>query len=107
MYYDKLCDLEFTQATLPEIQRNAGLAIRVQQLFRDWQRLGQPPNPTGLHAVTSKFPGMWDRLKELKAGLDDETLLSRYKTNVDILEGMAVMLFHKAAKRLPDGPPHG
>jgi flavin-dependent dehydrogenase len=105
MYYDKLCDLEFTQATLPQVQRSAQLAVRVQQLFRDWHAASQPPNPTGIHAVTSKFPGMWDRLKELKAGLDDETLLSRYTTNVDILEGMAVMLFHKAAKRLPDGPP--
>ncbi|TMK34499.1 MAG: dehydrogenase [Actinobacteria bacterium] len=105
MYYDKLTDLEFTQATLAQVQRSAQLAVRVQQLFRDWHAAGQPPNPTGIHAVTSKFPGMWDRLKELKAGLDDETLLSRYTTNVDILEGMAVMLFHKAAKRLPDGPP--
>ena len=48
---------------------------------------------------------VWDRLKELKAGLDEETLRSRYRTNVDIMEGMAVVLFHKAARRLPDGPP--
>jgi hypothetical protein len=51
------------------------------------------------------FPGMWDRLKELKAGLDEETLRDRYRTNVQILEAMAVVLFHKACKRLPEGAP--
>jgi len=105
MYHDKLCDFQFTQAVLPDIQRSVAVAVPVQQLFRDWHDLGQPPNPTGIHAVTSKFPGMWDRLKELTAGFDDDTLRSRYKTNTDILEAMAVMLLHKGAKRLPDGPP--
>lgn len=105
MYYDKLCDLEFTQAILPDIQRGLALTVRVQQLFRDWYALGPVENPTRLHAVTSRFPGMWDRLKELQAGLDEETLRSRYRTNVDILEAMAVVLFHKATKRLPDGGP--
>jgi hypothetical protein len=46
---------------------------------------------------------MWDRLKELKAGLDEQTLRSRYASNLKILEAMAVVLFHKACKRLPDG----
>ena len=105
MYYDKLCDLAFMGSVIPDLQRSGQLAGRVQQLFRDWHALGQPPNPTGIHAVTSTFPAMWDRLKELKAGLDEETLRSRYRTNVDIMEGMAVVLFHKAARRLPDGPP--
>ena len=105
MYYDKLCDLQFMGSVLPDLQRSGRLAGRVQQLFRDWHDLGRPANPTGIHAVTSTFPAMWDRLKELTAGLDDETLRSRYRTNVDILEGMAVVLFHKAARRLPEGPP--
>jgi flavin-dependent dehydrogenase len=102
MYYDKATDLEFMGSVIPELARSGALAERVQQLFRDWHALGQPPNPTGLHAVTSSFPGMWDRLRELTAGLDEETLRSRYKTNVDILEAMAVVLLHKAAKRLHD-----
>jgi flavin-dependent dehydrogenase len=105
MYYDKVCDLEFTQAVLPDLQRAFGVTVRVQQLFRDWHALGQPENPRSLHAVTSRFSGMWDRLKELQAGLDDDTLRSRYRTNVDILEAMAVVLFHKGAKRLPEGRP--
>jgi flavin-dependent dehydrogenase len=105
MYYDKLCDLEFLGNVAPELQRGGALAGRVQQLFRDWHALGQPENPTGVHAVTSTFPGMWDRLKELQAGLDEETLVSRFRTNTDINEAMAVVIFHKGARRLPGGPP--
>jgi len=104
-YYDKYTDAEFTQAVLPHLARALTLSARVQQLLRDWHALGPVENPTGVHAVTSTFPGMWDRLRELKAGLDEETLRGRYKTNVDILEGMAVVYFHKACRRLPEGPP--
>lgn len=104
-YYDKYTDLEFTQAVVPYLGASLQLAGAVQQLFRDWHALGPFENPTGVHAVTSTFPGMWDRLKELKAGLDEETLRDRYRTNVQILEAMAVVLFHKACKRLPDGGP--
>jgi flavin-dependent dehydrogenase len=104
VYYDKVTDLEFTQAVLPHFARYGALGEAVQQLFRDWHALGQPRNPTGLFAVTTRFTAMWDRLLEL-VGLDEETLRTRHKTNADILEGMAVVLFHKAARRLPDGPP--
>jgi flavin-dependent dehydrogenase len=104
-YYDKYTDLEFTQAVVPYLGASLQLAGAVQQMFRDWHALGPFENPTGVHAVTSTFPGMWDRLKELKAGLDEETLRDRYRTNVQILEAMAVVLFHKACRRLPDGGP--
>ena len=90
---------------VPYLGASLQLAGAVQQLFRDWHELGPFENPTGVHAVTSTFPGMWDRLKELKAGLDEETLRDRYRTNVQILEAMAVVLFHKACRRLPEGPP--
>ena len=104
-YYDKYTDADFTQAVVPYLGASLELAGAVQQLFRDWHALGPFENPTDVHAVTSRFPGMWDRLKELKAGLDEETLRDRYRTNVQILEGMAVVLFHKACKRLPAGAP--
>jgi flavin-dependent dehydrogenase len=107
-YYDKYTDGEFTQAVLPYLAGSLRLATAVQQLFRDWHKLGPFENPTRVHAVTSTFPGMWDRLKELKAGLDEATLRARYPHNLKILEAMAVIIFHKACKRLPDrGGPDG
>jgi flavin-dependent dehydrogenase len=105
MYNDRLCDMEFTVAIQPHLRRVGELLPRVEQLFRDWHALGQPPNPTGLHAVPSSFHGLWDRLKELHATFDEETLRSRYETTADLHEAMAVMLLHKAAARLPQGPP--
>lgn len=102
MYYDKVTDPGFMGEVIPELGRANSVAFKVQDLLRDWHALGQPENPTGLHAVPSRFPGVWDRLKELKAGLDDESLLDRYRTNTDLLEAMAVVLLHKGAKRLPD-----
>jgi flavin-dependent dehydrogenase len=105
MHYDKFTDLPFTQRILPDVQRGLGLGGRVQQLFRDWHALGQPENPTGLHAVTSTFDGMFDRLRDLVAGLDDDEVHARLRLTLEIQEGMAVMLLHKAARRLPDGAP--
>ena len=94
-YYDKYTDLEFTQAVLPHL--GAPYAVRpVQQMFRDWHALGPFENPTGVHAVTSTFPGMWDRLRELKAGLDEETLRDRYQTYVPDPRGDGRRALHKA-----------
>ena len=106
-YYDKLADIEFMGQVIPHFGRAFALSAKVQDLLRDWHALGQPDEPTGLHAVPSRFPGVWDRLKELKAGLDDDTVRDRFRTNTDLLEAMAVVLFHKGAKRLPDGQAPG
>jgi flavin-dependent dehydrogenase len=105
-YYDKYGDSEFTQAVLPDVLRASQLGATVQQLFRDWHTLGQPdPNPTGLMAVTSTFAAMWERLLDLGRGLDEATLRERLSTSVGVLEGMAVVYFHKACRRLAEGPP--
>jgi flavin-dependent dehydrogenase len=105
-YYDKYGDSEFTQAALPDVLRAGKLGATVQQLFRDWHALGQrEPNPTRLMAVTSNFTAMWERLLDLGRGLDEPTLRDRLRTSVGILEGMAVVYFHKACQRLAEGPP--
>jgi flavin-dependent dehydrogenase len=105
VYYDKLCDRDFGVAVAPQVQRLFALTGQVAQLFRDWHAAGQPENPEGFHCVPSSFSGLWDRLLDLKAGLDEETLRARTELTVGILEGMAVVYLHKAAKRLPGGPP--
>jgi hypothetical protein len=105
VYYDTLTDLGFQQAILPQLLRSRDLMTRAEQLVREWHALGQQPNPTRKHAVPSGFTAMWDRLLELKAGLDRETLISRSQTNLEILEGITVVLFHKAVQRLPIAPP--
>ena len=105
VYYDKLCDRDYGVAIAPHVQRLFGLTEVVAQLFRDWHAAGQPPNPEGLHAVPSSYPALWDRLLDLRAGLGEDELRGRADLTVEILEGMAVALLHKAAGRLPEGPP--
>jgi hypothetical protein len=105
-YYDKYGDTEFTQAVLPYVLGAAKLGATVQQLFRDWHALGQQePNPTGLMAVTSTFTAMWERLLDLGRGLDGATLRDRLRLSLGVLEGMAVVYFHKACQRLADAAP--
>lgn len=105
MYNDKLCDKDFTFSVAPVLGRLNELSPRVEQLFRDWHGLGRGENPTGLHAVPSSFPGLWDRLLELHADFDDDGLRARFAATIELHEALAVVLFHKAARRLPDGPP--
>jgi hypothetical protein len=91
---------------LPHVLGAAKLGATVQQLFRDWHALGQPePNPTGLMVVTSTFTAMWERLLDLGRGLDEATLRDRLRLSVGVLEGMAVVYFHKACQRLAEGAP--
>lgn len=105
MYKDKLADRDFTFAIGEHLGRLGQLSPRVEQMFRDWHALGQPENPTRLHVVPSRFPGLWERLLDLHRDLTEEELRERYRATVDQHEAMAVLLFHKACKRLPQGPP--
>jgi hypothetical protein len=57
-------------------------------------------------AVTSTFTAIWERLLDLGRGLDEATLRDRLSTSVGVLEGMAVVYFHKACQRLAEGPPN-
>ena len=104
-YYDKYTDAEFTQAVLPTWRAPsrcpAGFSSCCATGTRSVRRRTRPA------CMRSRAPsrGCGTGSRELKAGLDEETLRARYKTNVDILEGMAVVYFHKACRRLAGGPP--
>jgi hypothetical protein len=48
---------------------------------------------------------MVDRQTDLVAGFDDEQLVAKIKSNADLLEGIAVLLFTRAARNLGDAAP--
>jgi 2-polyprenyl-6-methoxyphenol hydroxylase-like FAD-dependent oxidoreductase len=100
-YHDKTTDRDFNVSMLPNLMRWIELSGAVEQLFRDWHSLGQPANPTGLHALPSRFPGLWNRLLDMHSDLDDAAVRARYLETVGRLEAMAVVIFHKASQRLP------
>jgi flavin-dependent dehydrogenase len=100
---NKLADYEFLKAARGDIERIYTLNIRMQQLFRDWDRLehresegpiGQaaPPRPLieGLMAIVQEY--------------DDNELRARLARQASVAEAMAVGIFHKAAGALTEQP---
>ncbi|HEX4109931.1 MAG TPA: FAD-dependent monooxygenase [Solirubrobacteraceae bacterium] len=100
-FHGKTTDPDFNRAMLPHLLHWIELSGNVQQLLRDWHNLAPAENPMGLHVLPSQFPGLWNRLLDMHADLDDATVRSRYVETVGRLEAMAVVLLHKACQRLP------
>jgi hypothetical protein len=100
---NKLADYEFLESVRGDVERIYALNMRMQQLFRDWDKLerrdgegpsGQSPPPRplieGLMAVVQEY--------------DDNELRARLARQVSVVEAMAVGIFHRAAKALPSQP---
>jgi flavin-dependent dehydrogenase len=100
---NKLADYEFLKSVRGDVERIYALNMRMQQLFRDWDKLerrdaegptGQAPPPRplieGLMAVVQQY--------------DDNELRARLARQVSAAEAMAVGIFHRAAEALPTQP---
>jgi flavin-dependent dehydrogenase len=100
-FHGKLCDLDFTAALGTDTQRALGLSARVAQLCRDWHAAREPGELRDGFIVARKFPGLWDRHTDLVAKFEnDEALAARFAENVDRMDALAVVIFHKAASSL-------
>ena len=76
---------------------------RMQQLFRDWHALDQTQYE-GVSVLSKQLePYIWAQEEIGLAGNDDE-LLERAHRKVETIKALAVWIFHKAAKNLPDPP---
>ena len=75
----------------------------MQQLFRDWHALDQTQYE-GVSVLSKQLePYIWAQEEIGLAGSDDE-LLERARRKVETIKALAVWIFHKAAKNLPDPP---
>ena len=76
---------------------------RMQQLFRDWHALGQTQYE-GVSVLSKQLePYIWAQ-EEIGLAGNDEELLERAHRKVETIKALAVWIFHKAAKSLPDPP---
>jgi hypothetical protein len=76
---------------------------RMQQLFRDWHAL-EPTRYEGVSVLPKQLePYIWAQ-EEIGMAGDDEELLERARRKVKTIRALAVWIFHKAAKNLPDPP---
>lgn len=76
---------------------------RMQQLFRDWHALDQTQYE-GVSVLSKPLtPYVWAQ-EEIGLAGDDDELLERAHRKVETIKALAVWIFHKAARHLPDPP---
>ena len=103
-FHRKLTDPEYMAQVMPDLERFWKMNARLEQMFRDWFAVGAKEYHRAFVAPTG-FPSMGLRHVELAAGFDDEALKAKIAEDADLLEGVAVAIFHKAAESLPEGGP--
>jgi flavin-dependent dehydrogenase len=96
----KLGDYEFLTSVRADLERIYTINIRMQQLFLDWHQLDHrewteeiapiPPARTMIEAFTA-----------LVQRFDDDALRAKVRRQADVVEAMAVAVFHRAAAGLP------
>jgi flavin-dependent dehydrogenase len=97
---EKLTDLPFTQAILPQLGFVFQLVARMQQLFRDWHRLGTPEQRPGF-VSTNQIPVVHEKQAALNTPIDDdEALKATFAANTEFLKALAVLIFHEAVRSL-------
>lgn len=99
----KLQDADFNGAVMADVRRILTPGGRIEQMFRDWHDLGQRDWRDAFISHKS-CPAFWQLHLDLDESFDDETLQQRYAHNADVLEALAVVIFHQAVKRLSDHP---
>jgi flavin-dependent dehydrogenase len=102
-FHEKATDFQFAASVQPHIQRMGMTRMRFAQMLREWHELGQR-DWSDVFVANNAFPGLWERLTDLHARLDDDELRARYEANAQIVEAIAVVAFHRAAERLPGQP---
>jgi flavin-dependent dehydrogenase len=96
----KLTDLEFTGSVVPELIRTGAVNRRMQQLFRDWHAQGRRGTRT-TYLFKNEVPEVVACEEDLGKRFDDETLKNKLATNADMLDAVAVLIFHQAIQSLP------
>lgn len=91
----KLLDLEFGKAVGADVRRMLVPGARIEQMLRDWHELERHEWRNAFISNRS-FPGLWQLHTDLHAELDDEGLKASYARNADLLEAIAIVIFHNA-----------
>jgi hypothetical protein len=103
-YHGKSADLEFSASVLPHVQRMGMTRMRFAQMLREWHELGHREWSSDVFIANNAFPGLWERLTDLHVRFSDDDLRARYEANAQIVEAIAVVVFHRAAAALPGRP---
>lgn len=94
---------DFLASVVPELDRFGRLTGRMAGFFREWHATDQR-EWRGVSVLMHEFRQLDEWLAELVTPFEDDVFIARYRENLELLFALAVLLFHKAASRLPDAP---
>jgi flavin-dependent dehydrogenase len=97
----KSTDLDFAASVSEYSQRVITCADRVEDLCCDWHARGQREWRDAFISNLA-FPALYQFHLDLHGDFDDEALKQKYMENTEILEAVAVVIFHNALESLPD-----
>jgi flavin-dependent dehydrogenase len=103
-FHDKYGNVEFMESVRPQLERIWAITRQLEKMYREWNHL---ENREWRRAIvpTAAFPGMYQRHVDMAGDFDDEGLRGRLTATAELMEGFAVMAFHRAAQNLGDAAP--
>jgi flavin-dependent dehydrogenase len=103
-FHDKYTDLDFMASVRPDLERIWAITRRLEEMYREWNAL---ENREWRRAIvpTGNFTGMYQRHLDMAGDFDDEQLKAKLASTADLMEGLAVLAFHRAAQNLGDAAP--
>jgi flavin-dependent dehydrogenase len=103
-FHRKLTDQALMAAVRPDIDRTWAITKQLEVLFRQWHELEEREYRRAM-IRPQNFPPMFERHTDMIAGYGDEQIKARLGETADIMEAMAVIIFHRAARNLGDVAP--
>jgi hypothetical protein len=101
--HGKMAKVEDIQRFIPIVETVLPLIPRMQELFRDWHAM-ERTQYEGVSVLSKQLePYIWGQEEIGLPGTDDE-LLERAVQKTKTIKALAVWIFHKAAKNLPEPP---
>jgi flavin-dependent dehydrogenase len=101
--HGKLTKIEDIERMQPIVDLVIPIVPRMQQLFRDWNALERTPFE-GVSVLPKQLTPYIAAQEEIgEPGTDDE-LIERARQKTELIKAMAVWIFHRAARNLPEPP---
>jgi hypothetical protein len=103
-FHRKLTDRTLMEAVRADLERTWAITKQLETLFRRWHDLEEREYRRAMIRPQG-FPAMFERHMDMIAGYDDDHIKARLRETADIMEAMAVIIFHRAARNLGDAAP--
>jgi hypothetical protein len=103
-FHRKYTDVEFMTAVRPDLERIWAITRQLEAMFRQWHALEDREWRRAI-VPTSAFAAMLERHNDMGGGFDDDTLKRKLAQTAELMEGVAVVAFHRAASNLGDAAP--